>query len=60
MSIEYQVNAWVYCDNCPNWETVSGMKLDTFKKRLRKKGWIVGRVTLCPACRKLRNEKKED
>lgn len=60
MSIEYQVNALACCDSCEKCEGVINMKFNAFKRILRKEGWMVGRTTLCPECRKLRNEKRRD
>lgn len=50
MGIVYESQIWAGCDNCGNWESTTHMKMDTYKKYLRKKGWRIGEVCLCPDC----------
>lgn len=52
MGVIYESQVWAGCDNCGDWEATSHMKLADFKKYLRKKGWRIGMICLCPACAK--------
>lgn len=50
------------CDRCNFWERTSIPKKEMMK-RLRKEGWSIGKMTLCPVCngrfRKMMKERAE-
>lgn len=50
MGVMYESQVWAGCDNCGTWEATSTMKVADFKKYLRKKGWRIGMICLCPEC----------
>lgn len=60
MGVEFESQVWAGCDNCGAWESTSHMKVKTFKEYLRKKGWRIGKVCLCPDCAELHKRKRAD
>lgn len=49
MSVVYKSQCHARCDKCGDWEARC-INLTLFKKMLRKAGWSIGKVTLCPEC----------
>lgn len=41
----------IQCDICCDNETCATMNMADFKKFMRKKGWSIGFIVLCPKCR---------
>lgn len=60
MAVEFECQVWAGCDNCGEWESTSHLKVKTFKERLRKKGWRVGRICLCPDCAEIYKNRRAD
>lgn len=52
MGVFYESQVYASCDNCGDSDMSSVMKLADFKKYLRKNGWQIGMLTLCPVCAK--------
>lgn len=50
MGIVYESQLHIQCDRCLYWESTSLMRKADWAKDLRKKGWKIGKVTLCPKC----------
>lgn len=40
------------CDNCGHYENEHDTNPTKFKKEMREKGWIIGRLVFCPKCAK--------
>ena len=52
MGVFYESQVHATCDNCGDYEMTSTMRLADFKKNLRRKGWRIGMICLCPKCAK--------
>lgn len=52
MSVWYESQCGATCDICGESEYSSVYRVNEFKVYLRGKGWSIGKMTTCPACKR--------
>ena len=57
MGIWHESQNIVCCDNCSEEIATASMRMSIFKKYLRKRGWKIGMICLCPNCAKANPDK---
>lgn len=53
MGVNYESQVYAMCDLCRANDACSRYTVTEYKTILRRKGWSIGRRTLCPKCAKL-------
>ena len=60
MSVTYESQVHAECDSCLRYEAEQAIRLTEFKKKLRAKGWVIGKETLCPDCAKMDKRRESE